>query len=483
MSHRVFIGLIPAGYLDPIAIRQTLKEGVAFCNKLNSFNKKTVILVDNPTSSRDRTIFSESISAIQSTQPETHQLYILTKTRAELSELKKLAYPAGDTPSKIKLESIQEGLCTEYLLSKGSLSSCSNAATLETRTTNKIVSSRHFADAQAVVYFNKLRGLPSRLGFSGAIRTGKEGLIQPTTQNIDPNYDRSLVDFLEVSNPQIIISDAITVPYGGSESGQPQHELGLILISNNAVAHDMVISSLFHVDLNDNDLLKTAIKRGWGPTNLQGIQWGGAGLEGLGLLKEKTKAWRRAPSKLQEFPEFFQRETNGESFPWELTPSSDSSDSMLLQWLLSHFDELRLRTSMKNWPAFSVVLSKDFSKPKHSIVIIIGKGPCAQWRNKYPQFKTWLTWKQQTIGMVSYGRKENAIVLLFDSQAPQLSWLDWMIATATLGKIRPFQWTLKSKCFTPPARKAKPDIVAAIKTADLPSNQWWSKLPYSQPIS
>jgi hypothetical protein len=126
-------------------------------------------------------------------------------------------------------------------------------------------------------------------GISAALALGKntlEFLDEPESAN----SDRFLIDQIEICDPELIISDGIIVPCGGHQILQNGQELGIILISNNALAHDWIAATLLNLDPEKIPHLQIAKQRGWGPRSVSQIEIG-PNREHLELIQEKTKNW------------------------------------------------------------------------------------------------------------------------------------------------------------------------------------------------
>ncbi|MBN2029881.1 DUF362 domain-containing protein [bacterium] len=81
-----------------------------------------------------------------------------------------------------------------------------------------------------------------------------------------------IVDILEAANPDLIITDGIRMAYGGNQMTQPGIDFGVIVVANNAVAHDMVCAKMLGLDPFKIDHILEAMKRGYGPDSMDQIQ-------------------------------------------------------------------------------------------------------------------------------------------------------------------------------------------------------------------
>ncbi|MCG8685682.1 MAG: DUF362 domain-containing protein [Desulfobacterales bacterium] len=87
----------------------------------------------------------------------------------------------------------------------------------------------------------------------------------------DDRLHHKIVDMLEIGYPDLIVSDAITIGRGFESSPYPVH-LGVILISNEPLACDMVAARILGYDPKKVRHLVEAEKRGYGTLNENEIQ-------------------------------------------------------------------------------------------------------------------------------------------------------------------------------------------------------------------
>jgi uncharacterized protein (DUF362 family) len=395
---RVFVGLAPMGYLNPKQLEQTIREGMLFCGTPSVLEKlprpSQVVLKPN-------VIFAHSkLSRYSYTHPEivratlgaffsflpgaqvkvVEKSYNGTSTRSIFKKangfsesFKTNGYYELERmfPGQVLMAPIEEAPLSRYQLSKGE--SIGDSPSAHTRIRNEIVTSRHFENTHFTICTPKLQtGLYSN-GFSGALATA--GSLETAYEIQGNHHDYTLCDALEIGFPRLIVSDGIIVPAGGSYLTQRGHELGVILISNNPVAHDWVAAQLFNLDPAKIPLIKLAIERGWGPVNSNIIEIGGAGREGLQLLSQKTQYWDLGAQSEAEFEAKFEKENS--VFPFEIMkPSQENAankhGAVLLDWFYQVYDQTHLRGLFAKAPALSVATGKTLAYPQHKRVILMG---------------------------------------------------------------------------------------------------------------
>lgn len=79
----------------------------------------------------------------------------------------------------------------------------------------------------------------------------------------DDRLDEKIVDILEVGYPDLIISDAVTIGHGFESCAKPFH-LGLIMISNDPIAADVVAAQILGFRPDQVHHLRIASERGYG---------------------------------------------------------------------------------------------------------------------------------------------------------------------------------------------------------------------------
>ena len=130
------------------------------------------------------------------------------------------------------------------------------------------------ATADTKVWMPKLKyhittTITQTLKLNIGILTHKERMIGHTEK-----LHEKIVDLLSGGNPDLIISDAITIGHGFESCARPHH-LGLILMSDHAVSSDVVAAHILGFDPHEVRHLVIAHERGWGSLELEDIDLGG----------------------------------------------------------------------------------------------------------------------------------------------------------------------------------------------------------------
>lgn len=136
-------------------------------------------------------------------------------------------------------------------------------------------------------------------GITGALKLNV-GILDDTERMMFHDYrlDKKIVDLVEVGNPQLIIVDAITAGHGGSQLTSKPYEMGLIMVSNNPVAVDVVSNWIIGTDPHDVGHVVEAANRGYGPLELEDITIVGAD---LAMFQERAKDFETGFVPVDEF--------------------------------------------------------------------------------------------------------------------------------------------------------------------------------------
>ena len=261
----------------------------------------------------------------------------------------------------------------------------------EARYWERVVTGWELLHADSVVFFPKLKTSVLSDGFSGAVKLQGVGLLRDVDRLDGHNRhnDRRIADLLEVSDPDLVITDAVEIGVGGNQITQSAHRLGVVIVADNAVAHDAVCARILGLDPAGIGHLRIASERGFGPLDLDAtdletevplptLQLRVRGFGPLGLMR------------VDRFGRFFERMT-GYPFPLEIRcgPPYEAAGSagILLDWLYTAWDDPDRREQMKAWPPASVLVGEVNEIPSHPRVFLVGDRAIAAFRRRFT-FKT-----------------------------------------------------------------------------------------------
>ena len=160
----------------------------------------------------------------------------------------------------VKLRAMEEIRRTTVVLEKGIVHSHISIA-------------REMAERDFLVFAPKLKTNVLAHAYSGALKLNI-GTIDSKERMFHHHKDLhiKIVDILEAANPDLIITDGIRLSYGGNQMTQHGVDMGVIVVSTNAVAHDMVCARLLNLDPFKIEHISEAMKRGYGPSSFDEIE-------------------------------------------------------------------------------------------------------------------------------------------------------------------------------------------------------------------
>lgn len=132
---------------------------------------------------------------------------------------------------------------------------------------------REIAERDFLIFVPKLKTNVLSEGYSGALKLNI-GTIDSKERMFHHHQDLpvKITDILEVANPDLIITDGIRMSFGGNQMTQHGIDIGVIIVSNNAVAHDMINARLLNLDPMKIGHIREAIDRGYGPKSIDEIE-------------------------------------------------------------------------------------------------------------------------------------------------------------------------------------------------------------------
>jgi uncharacterized protein (DUF362 family) len=179
---------------------------------------------------------------------------------------------------RFKLRPIEEARKTTVRLEKGKIH-------------QKIRTSREIADRDFLIYAPKLKTNALAHGLTAALKLNIGILCDGQRMwNHNYNLDEKIVDLLEIGHPDFIATDAIEASFGGNHLTQHGHALGVIIMSTNPLAHDVVCAHIFHLEPERVGHLAAARARGYGSLDLGDIEI--TGDISLQEIRERTKTWK-----------------------------------------------------------------------------------------------------------------------------------------------------------------------------------------------
>ena len=225
---------------------------------------------------------------------------------------------------------------------------------------------RELTNRDFLIFAPKLKTNVLSQAYSGALKLNI-GSIDSKERMYHHNIDlpRKIADLLEVINPDLIVTDGIRFSYGGNQMTQPGMNLGVLVISINAVAHDMVCAKMLNLDPEKIDHIREAVERGYGPRTFDDIEI--IGKEILENVQAKVKNLDFGFYPVDQFKCNF---TIHAGTPY----CTGGCQGIFLDWL--HMVKDRKPKTLKHFPKLTAIIGKVNEKIEDQTVLLIGD--CAQ---------------------------------------------------------------------------------------------------------
>ncbi|MDO9547975.1 MAG: DUF362 domain-containing protein [Candidatus Marinimicrobia bacterium] len=222
------------------------------------------------------------------------------------------------------------------------------------------------ADRDFLIFAPKLKTNVLANAYSGALKLNI-GSIDSKERMYHHNMDlnKKMIDVLEVSNPDLIVTDGIRFAFGGNQMTQHGIDLGVLAISANAVAHDMVCAKMLNLDPFQIEHIKEAIDRGYGPKSFGEIEvLGDLSIEDV---QKKTKHLDYGFYPVDQFKCNF-KIISGTPY------CTGGCQGIFLDWL--HMVKDRKPKTLERFPKLTALVGKVTEKVEDKTVLLIGD--CAQ---------------------------------------------------------------------------------------------------------
>jgi uncharacterized protein (DUF362 family) len=132
---------------------------------------------------------------------------------------------------------------------------------------------REMAERDFLIFMPKLKTNVLSHGYSGALKLNI-GTVDSRERLFHHHRDLpiKIVDILEAANPDLIITDGVRLAFGGNQMTQAGAAFGVVAVSTDAVAHDMICARMLGLDPFKIEHIREAVDRGYGPRTLQSIE-------------------------------------------------------------------------------------------------------------------------------------------------------------------------------------------------------------------
>jgi uncharacterized protein (DUF362 family) len=254
---------------------------------------------------------------------------------------------------KVKLCAMEERRRSTVVLEKGKVHTHISIA-------------KEIAERDFLIFAPKLKTNVLAHAYTGALKLnigtidGKERMHSHHHQ-----LPEKIVDILEIANPDLIVTDGIRMSFGGNQMTQKGTDMGVIVVSSNAVAHDMVCAKMLNLDPLEIHHIREAIDRGYGPSSFDEIEiMGDFPIE---KAQETAKKLDFGFYPVDQFPCNFKIHSGS---PYCI----GGCHGIFLDWL--HMVKDRKPKRLKRFPSIPVVIGKVDETIEARKVLLIGE--CAR---------------------------------------------------------------------------------------------------------
>ena len=227
---------------------------------------------------------------------------------------------------------------------------------------HKITTARDILERDFLIYAPKLKSNCLSHGLTAAIKLNIGLLLDKKRMwNHTFNLDEKIVDLLEVGYPDFIATDAIEVSIGGNHITQHGRHLGIVIMADNPLAHDVICAHIFHLDPTKIRHLCLAHERGYGPLALEDIE-----IKGdipFEEIQTRTKDWKTEFKRVDEV-DCNIKVLCGEPY------CTGGCHGVFLDWLYMIKD--RKPKLWKNLPPWTVVIGKYKGDVSTERLMVIG---------------------------------------------------------------------------------------------------------------
>lgn len=331
------------------------------------------------------------LQALDKEKKEPYQISIVEKSGAWVPTsrmFRRAGYYKLRKKHNIKIQPIEEAEKKTVPLKKGKIH-------------KEITTAREIIEKDLLIYAPKLKSNILTQGLTGAVKLNMGILLDKKRMwNHNYNLDEKIVDLLEVGYPDFIATDAVEIAMGGNQFTQLGRHLGLILMADNPLAHDVVCAHILHLDPKKINHLCLAHERGYGPINLSEIEIKGDIT--LPEIQNKTKGWETGFVKVDDV-DCNIKVISGEPY------CSGGCHGVFLDWLYMIKD--RKPKLWKKLPKWTVVIGKYNGAVSVKKLMVLGT--CSEiqgdvktrWRRKIkgcpPSHKKVILWMLLKVGIFS----------------------------------------------------------------------------------
>jgi len=272
---------------DPAAIEKMIREGLDEMGLASRVKgrvtiKPNVVMAHHKVapSAYTRPEFLEGLIRALRGRPDIDRITVAEKCGAAIPTtrmFRRAGYYKLKKKLGFRLIPIEEGKRKTIALQKGVIH-------------KSIKTGRDIVENDFLVYAPKLKSNTLVQGLTAALKLNIGILCDRQRMwNHNFNLDEKIVDLLEVGYPGFIATDAIEIAIGGNQMTQPGRHLGLVILSDQPLAHDVVCAHIFHLNPAGIRHLALASGRGYGSLELGDIDIRGD--VSLDEVRRTTEGW------------------------------------------------------------------------------------------------------------------------------------------------------------------------------------------------
>jgi uncharacterized protein (DUF362 family) len=290
-------------------------------------------------------------------------------------------------PGRVRVRPADEARRYRYQLSVGERTprDADPASSPLARLDDRIPGGWELFHADAVVAFPKLtRDL--RCGLCGAVAlVAGLGRVAPMYSD---HAGRRAADAAEVSWPDLVVTDAVHMGWGGSRRTQPGRPLGVVIVADDALAHDVVAAHLLGLDPASIPSLALLAERGYGSLDLDGIDLDGD--VGLDILRDRLLGFGPPAPPLSEAAERYEAAT-GIAAAVVVRSSVGDDDPcarLVADRLAAAWDDPDSREALKTWPRTVLRIGDGACPSDAGTQHLVGDAAVEAFRRDHPEART-----------------------------------------------------------------------------------------------
>jgi uncharacterized protein (DUF362 family) len=298
--------------------------------------------------------------------------------------------------------------------------------------------------ADSVVAFPKLAGAPRMGGMTGAVALAG-GMARPHDAAPSSAHARRLADAAEVAWPDLVITDAVEIGWGGARRTQPGRPLNLVILADDPLAHDVVVAHLLGLDPETMPHLRMLSERGYGSLSLDDIAVDGDVT--LEEVQDRLLGFGPRPPAAADACRWFEDRTGMRpGIVVRCTaPEGDACETLVAERLAAAWDSPDARERLKFWPPTVIRVGPGAVPLDPGVHHLVGGAAIEAFRRDHPKTRTLLRLPDRLARrwdgpseLLRWRRQdgESGFALAIDGDPPSARALQRSLYLGSLGRIR-----------------------------------------------